>query len=408
MHPSSKLLDTNPPLCYNVYDTGNDNGNLHETSPLNYFDSESAMPVRQRVTIKQVAKEAGVSTQTVSRVINERPDVAHETRQRVLEVIERLGYQPSALARSLIRRRSHTLGVVIAGLKYIGPSRTLSGITEQAEAMSYSLLLKELPAFDTGNVEPILDALLARQVDGIIWAVSEVGNNRDWLHSRLPELSIPIIFLTMDRQPNLSIVSVDNYTGGRMATEHLLQQGYRRIGHIAGPLAWWEARQRKAGWQDALRDAGISVNRRQWCEGNWSSESGEKATHQLLDQYPEMDAIFVGNDQMALGVSQVARQKGLRIPQDLAVVGFDDIPEGAYYWPPLSTVKQDQHQLGCVAVEKLVRMIEASQVSENTIEPETIWLKPELIVRESSFASPQEIEVAVGQGSLDSSSSLAP
>jgi LacI family transcriptional regulator len=366
------------------------------------------MIAKKQITIKQVAQEARVSTQTVSRVINNRPDVAPETRQRVLEVIERLGYQPSALARSLIRRRSHTLGVVIAGLKYIGPSRTLNGIAERAEDMGYSLLLKGLPRFDTSNVESILNALLARQVDGIIWAVSEVGDNRDWLHERLPDLPAPIIFLTMGQQADLSVVAVDNYSGGRMATEHLLEQGYRHIGHITGPLAWWEARQRKAGWQDALLDAGIPVNNYQWAEGNWSPDSGERAIHQLLEQYPAMDAVFVGNDQMALSVSQVACRRGLKIPQDLAVVGFDSIPEAAYFWPPLSTVEQDMHQLGCVAVEQVVRMIEANRESENMFEPETIWLKPRLIVRESSLASPKTVEAPLGQGSFDSSTSLGP
>jgi len=364
------------------------------------------MPIKQRITIKQVAKEAGVSTQTVSRVINNRPDVAPETRQRVLEVIERLGYQPSALARSLIRRRSHTLGVVTAGLKYVGPSGTLSGITEQAEAMGYSLLLKALPGFETGNVEPILNALLARQVDGIIWAVSEVGDNRDWLQDQLPDLSVPIIFLTMGQRADLSVVAVDNYSGGRMATEHLLEQGYRHIGHIAGPLAWWEARQHKAGWQDSLLEAGIPVNDHQWAEGNWSSKSGEQAIHQLLTQYPDMDAVFAGNDQMALSVVQAACRSGLKIPQDLAVVGFDGIPEAAYFWPPLSTVQQDMHQLGCVAVEQVVRMIETSRESENTFEPETIWLKPRLIVRASSLTSPETVEVPLSQGSLDPSTTL--
>jgi LacI family transcriptional regulator len=366
------------------------------------------MPVKQRVTIKQVARDAGVSTQTVSRVINNRPDVAPETRQRVLEVIERLGYQPSALARSLIRRRSHTLGVVTAGLKYVGPSRTLSGITERAEALGYSLLLKELPKFDTGDVEPILNALLARQVDGIIWAVSEVGDNRDWLHQRLPDLSIPIIFLTMGQQANLPVVAVDNCSGGRMATKHLLEQGYRRIGHITGPLAWWEARQRKTGWQETLVEASIPVNDHQWVEGNWSSESGERAIRQLLEQYPDMDAVFAGNDQMALGVAQVACRNGLRIPQDLAVVGFDGIPEAAYFWPPLSTIEQDMHQLGCVAVDQVVRMIEASRESEHRFDLSTIWLEPRLIVRESSLALPRTDEVLLGQGSFDSGASLGP
>jgi LacI family transcriptional regulator len=320
-------------------------------------------------------------------VINERPDVAPETRRRVLEVIERLGYQPSALARSLIRRRSHTLGVVIAGLRYIGPSRTLNGITGQSEAMGYSLLLKKLPEFDTNDVRLILNALLARHVDGIIWAVAEVGNNRNWLHDRLPDLPVPIIFLTMHQQAGLSIVAVDNYIGGRLATEHLLEQGYRYIGHIAGPLAWWEARQRQAGWQDALSAAGMCPNDTQWVKGNWSSESGERAIHRLLDQYPEMDAVFVANDQMALSVLQVACRTGLRVPQDLAVVGFDAMPESAYFWPPLTTVRQNLHELGCMAAKQVVHMIEASREPETVYEPESIRLKPQLIVRESSINS---------------------
>ena len=341
----------------------------------------------KRVTIKQVAREAGVSTQTISRVINDRPDVAPETRQRVLDVIDRLGYHPSALARSLIRRRTHTLGVVTAGLRYIGPSRTLNGITGQAEELGYSLLLKKLTRFDTGDVEAILNALLARQVDGIIWAVSEVGNNRDWLQDRLPNLPIPIIFLTMHPQDGLSIVAVDNYRGGWMATEHLIEQGYRQIGHIAGPLAWWEARQRKAGWQDALAEAGMSPAGRQWMEGNWSSESGEEAIRRLMEQYPEMDAVFVANDQMALSALQVACRQGLRVPQDLAVVGFDAIPEAAYFCPPLTTVQQNLHELGCLAARQVVQMIAASRETEDSYEPESIWLKPELIVRESSVVT---------------------
>ena len=152
----------------------------------------------RRITIKQVAQEAGVSTQTVSRVINERPDVAPATRERIKEVIERLGYQPSALARSLIHQRSYTLGVVTAGLKFIGPSRTLNGITKQTEEMGYTLLLKELASFDTKDAQPILDSLISRQVDGIIWAVPEVGDNREWVMEKLTALPAP----TMMKQPS--------------------------------------------------------------------------------------------------------------------------------------------------------------------------------------------------------------
>jgi len=344
------------------------------------------MAVRKRVTIKQVAQHAGVSTQTVSRVLNNRPDVAPDTRRQILTTIEQLDYQPSALARSLIQRRSYTLGVVTAGLKYIGPSYTLAGITEAAESKGYSLLLKELPRFDAGDVEPILNALLSRQVDGIIWAVAEVGGNRDWIRYRLPDLPSPIIFLTMDHQDGLSIVSVDNCAGGRMATEHLLEQGYRRIGHVAGPLAWWEARQRKAGWQEALSKAAIPVDGNHWSEGNWSAASGEQAISRLLDQYPDMDAVFVANDQMALGALQVAWRKGLKVPQDLAVVGFDGIAEAAHFWPPLTTVWQNPQALGSTAVERVIHMVEVSYEEEAVCEPETTWLRPQLIVRESSVS----------------------
>ncbi len=345
------------------------------------------MSDRRPITIKQVAQQAGVSTQTVSRVLNNRPDVAPATRQRVQQVIEQLGYRPSAIARSLIQQRSHTLGVVVAGLRYIGPSRTLNGITTQAEAMGYSLLLKKLPKFDTDDIEPILNALLSRQVDGIIWAVPEIGNNHHWLVGRLPHLPVPIIFLTMHRQANLSVVAVDNYMGGRLATAHLLERGYRHIGHVAGPLSWWEAKQRRAGWQDALTDAGLPLADNQWAEGNWSSKSGERAVCQLLEQYPEMDALFVANDQMALSVLYVAYQRGMRVPQDLAVVGFDSIPEAAYFCPPLTTIHQNFHELGAIAVQQVAQMIEASRASETVYEPEMVWLKPQLITRESSSVS---------------------
>jgi LacI family transcriptional regulator len=343
--------------------------------------------VRQKVTIRDVAAAAGVSHQTVSRVINDRPDVAEETRRRVWQVIEELNYQPSDLARSLIRQRSETLGVVTAGLNYFGPSRTLNGITRQAEEMGYTLLLKELPDFRANDVQPILNSLLARQVDGIIWAVSEVGNNLRWLDRQPAGLSMPMIFLTMQARPDLPVVSVDNYAGGCMATEHLIEQGCRHIGHIAGPLEWWEARQRKAGWQDCLQKAGMQVAEHHWHEGNWSAASGESAIRQLLDDYPEMDAVFVANDQMALAVLQIACRRGLRIPQDLAVVGFDGIRESAFYWPPLTTVYQDLRTLGRTAVRELLQIIEADRQGTAKTEPQTISLSPELVIRASTIPS---------------------
>ncbi len=338
-----------------------------------------------RVTIKDVARAAGVSAQTVSRVINDRPDVAEDTRQRVQQIIDELGYRPSALARSLIQQRSLTLGVVTAGLRYIGPSRTLNGITQRAEELGYSLMLKELPSFTAVEYQSLIHSLLARHVDGIIWATSEVGDNQAWVEEGLQEIPVPTVFLTTQSRPGVFSVSYDNYMGGRRATQHLLDQGYREIGHVMGPQDWWEARQRKAGWQDTLRDAGLPVRSDHCCEGNWSSSSGEQAFRQLLELYPEMDAVFVGNDQMALAVLQLALRTGRHIPQQLGVVGFDGIPESPHFWPPLTTVFQDQNRLGSAAVEKIVAIIDHLREDGEMPAPETIILQPELIIRDSSI-----------------------
>ena len=328
---------------------------------------------------------AGVSTQTVSRVINERPDVSPKTRQRVQEVIKDLAYQPSALARSLIRQRSYTLGVVIAGLMYIGPSRTLSGIAAAAEQAGYSLLLKELPGFDGNDIEPIFKALLSQHVDGIIWAVSEVGENLNWVNQRDLDMGIPLVHITMEPKNNIPVVSIDNYLGGRLAMCHLLEQGYKHIGHISGPLDWWEARQRMAAWKDVLSESGIEINENHWAEGNWSSSSGSQAAEKLLEQYPEMDALFIANDQMALGALLSAHAKKLSIPGDIGMVGFDNIPESGYFLPPLTTVQQDQNEVARIAVNEIIKIIELDWQGLEPDYPRSIILPPTLIVRESSL-----------------------
>lgn len=338
-----------------------------------------------RSTIKEVASVAGVSTQTVSRVINERPDVSPETRRRVQEVVERLGYRPSALARSLIRQRSHTLGVVTAGLQYLGPSRTLSGIASAAEEAGYSLLLKELPTFDTDSTTPIFQALISRHVDGIIWAVPEVGGNRGWVDGSPSDSELPLVYLTMEPRTHVRSVSIDNHLGGRMAVSHLLDQGYRNVGHISGPLDWWEARQRKAGWEDTLAESGHDVRDAYWTEGAWSSASGADGAKRLLDQYPEIDSVFVANDQMALGAMQTIQQKGLRIPVDIGFVGFDNVPESEFFSPPLTTIHQDQYGVAKLAVEEMIKVIESNWSGQQAREPRTSMLKPALVTRHSSL-----------------------
>ena len=328
---------------------------------------------------------AGVSTQTVSRVINERPDVSPETRQRVQEVIKKLSYQPSALARSLISQRSYTLGVVTAGLRHIGPSRTLSGITSAAEEAGYSLLLKELPNYDTEHITHIFQEFLSRRVDGIIWAIPEVGENRNWVDNPPADIDVPLVYITMEPQGNLTIVSIDNYLGGRMAMAHLLEQGYRRIGHISGPLDWWEARQRMAAWKDALEEAGLEASDQQCVEGTWSSASGALAIDKLCDQYPEMDAVFVANDQMALGVMQFFMEKKIRIPEEIGIVGFDNIAESAFFFPALTTVQQDQNNVAKVAVAAVIKIIESGWQGLDPVVPQSIILPPTLVVRQSSL-----------------------
>jgi len=339
---------------------------------------------KERVTISHVAKEAGVSLQTVSRVINNRQEITPTTRQHVQDVIKRLGYQPNAIARSLSQRRSHTLGVVTSGLEYYGPSHILVGVEQGANQAGLSIFLNLLHQPESENIGPIVNGLVSRQVEGIIWAVPEIGNNRSWFREAMPQPPIPVIFLSTRPRDDLNVVEIDNRNGAYMATEHLLERGHRKIGLITGPLTWWAASERRRGWQEALTAAGIPFSDSQVVEGNWSAESGERGLHELLEKSPDVQAVFACNDQMALGLMQAARSLGKRIPEDLAVVGFDDIPESAFYYPPLTTIRQGLYELGHVAVQTFVKIREAEQAGESATSAQTVWLQPQLVIRKST------------------------
>jgi LacI family transcriptional regulator len=338
---------------------------------------------RKRVTIKDVAQAAGVSTQTVSRVMNKFSYVSGETRQRVETVVEQLGYHPSTLARSLIQQRSYTLGVVTFGLKYIGPSRTLNGIADKADELGYMLLMKELDNFDANRIDDVIDSLLARQVDGILWSVPEIGDNHAWVDERLEKIPVPVLFLAMQPRDSIPNVATDNFQGAVMAIQHLLDCGQKKIGHISGPLGWWEADERKRGWRETLDAAGFDTSEQCCAEGNWSSASGGQAFIQLLESFPDMDAVFVANDQMALSVLREACRRGISIPEQLAVIGFDGIPESAYFYPSLTTISQDLQLLGKQAVQNVVEMIQARQGNQSVIAQSRL-IQPTLVVRESS------------------------
>jgi len=207
--------------------------------------------------------------------------------------------------------------------------------------------------------------------------VPEIGDNHAWIENGVP-LGLPIVFTNMARQADASAAVIDNFAGGKTATAHLLSQGRCRIGHITGPLAWWEARERRRGWQTALRTAGLADQTAWWEEGDWSAWSGREAMERLLARCPQMDAVFVQNDQMALGAITALRDRGLQAPADIALVGFDDIPEAAYFEPPLTTIWQDLHELGRTTVQALLELIETPDAQRCYI-----TLQPQLIVRES-------------------------
>jgi len=337
-----------------------------------------------KITIKDVAQAAGVSTQTVSRVINSRPDVSPDTRARVQHIVKELGYSPNVIARSLSRGRTNTLGVVGYGLSYFGPSSILSGIEQKSNELDYSLLLSLLDDFDATQIDSILRNLLSRQVDGIIWAVP--GNNRllGELSRRFNHISVPVVFLNKLKKQDEVIVAMDNLLGGRLATEHLLDQGYRQIGIITGPPDWWEAQQREIGWRETMIKAGINHLEEIIAYGDWTAASGEIGLHNLLTKSPDIEAVFACNDQMALGALKAARRLGRKAPQDLGIVGFDDIPEAAYFYPSLTTIRQNAIALGALAVDQMCNYIKAREKNDD-FEPNVKWIEPRLIVRGSSI-----------------------
>lgn len=337
----------------------------------------------RRVTIRDVAQQAGVSIQTVSRVLNGHPDVSDATRARVQRTIAELHYQPSAIARSLITRSSGVIGVVASGFQFFGPAHLLAGIERQATELGWQLMLQVADPTTPDEYDRIAAALIAQHVEGVIWAYPELSSERERAFRAQVETHAPIVFLSMEAGPGDAVLSIDNRLGARLAVEHLIERGRQHIGIITGPLNLWSARQRKLGWQDGLTSAGLSHTAQQIVEGNWSAESGCRGLRQLIEQYPKLDAVFASNDQMALGVLYAAHQLGLRVPGDISVVGFDNIPESACFVPPLTTIHHDLFALGQLAVREMHRVIQSRRAGKPaTVSP--LMLRPHLVLRESS------------------------
>lgn len=347
----------------------------------------SLTSVNKRINIKLVAQEAGVSTQTVSRVINNHPYVSEATRKRVEKVIQELGYKPSSIARSLIQQRSYTIGVLITNLVNIGFVQVLSGISRQAESQGYAVLLRNLQGDSPKEISKALDFMATRRVDGIVCAFGENTSTDIALYAKhFKQLSVPVVFVSNTTSEKYTTISIDNFSGGKILTNHLLAQGYRNIGYLSGPLNYHVAQQRKAGWEQALHAAGIGVTDRHFSEANWSGDDNEPAMEKLLENYPEMDAVFVANITLAGHLYYYATKRGLRMPQDLAIVAMAYLPPSTDVLPFLTIARQDFHTVGMAAATEV---IQASVTAKDYV-VKHIRIQPELIVRESSSPKSQK------------------
>ncbi len=298
----------------------------------------------------------GVSTQTVSRVINKRPDVSPETRRAVEAAIAEHGFQPSAVARSLVQRRSRMLGVIVAGLRFYGVAQTVNGMAEASEAAGYSIILKELASFDVPDIVPVVDFFVAHRVEGIIFAPPQMDANIRHLQEQLPASTPPVIFLKAEPSEKFTSIGIDNVAAAADMTRHLIALGRRRVAHLSGPLEWREARDRRDGWLRAVAEARLEPG--PTASGDWSSASGATAFTRILEEDPTIDALFAGSDQMALGALHVANARGIRIPEQLAVTGFDGLPEAAQFTPSLTTALQPLREIGTMAVTELLASLE--------------------------------------------------
>jgi len=328
---------------------------------------------RRSPAITDVAKLAQVSHQTVSRVLNEHASVTPLTRARVLAAIERLGYRPNAAARALATGHSKTLGAVTLNTTFFGPVSTLYGIEQAARLAGYFLSVVSLRSIDRGSVRDAVGRLADQHVEGIV-VIAPLTSATEALDD-LPT-DMPVVVVEGDPRVDLAAVTVDQAEGARAATAYLLSCGSRTVVHIAGPPEWQEAQGRVAGWLSALEEAGAEVTPP--VAGDWSARSGYQAGRKLA-RAGAATAIFAANDQMALGVLLALHERGRRVPEDVSVVGFDDMPESAYFTPPLTTVRQDFHEVGRASLRLLLDQIESGARSVDRV-----VVQSRLVVRRST------------------------
>ncbi|WP_367323434.1 LacI family DNA-binding transcriptional regulator [Streptomyces sp. HUAS ZL42] len=327
-------------------------------------------------TMADVARVAGVSHQTVSRVLGGHPNVRDATRARVLRAIEEMGYRRNSSARALATRRTRTLGVIASDTTLYGPASTLFALEEAARAEGYLVSTVSLRELTMETLSEALDHLSEGGVEGVV-AIAPQRSAVD----ALAELRCPFpVVVVGSGTGDIPSVTVDQHLGARLATSHLLAAGHRTVWHLAGPEGWQEAADRAAGWRDTLEEAGVEPP--VMLRGGWSPLSGYRAGQELAGWLGRgLTAVFVANDQMALGVLRALREAGVRTPQDVAVVGFDDIPESEFFAPPLTTVRQDFYTVGKRGIALLLELIEGRAPATTA----RIAIEPQLVVRASTF-----------------------
>jgi DNA-binding LacI/PurR family transcriptional regulator len=323
-----------------------------------------------------VARAAGVSHQTVSRVLNEHPQVREETRRRVRAAMAELQYRPNHAARTLVTGRSRTLGVVATHTTLFGPASVVAAFEQAAAAAGFSVFLHTVPTPDEGSVRAAVERALDHGVAALA-VVVPVGSAATALNGL--DAGVPVVRLGGEAPPGSAGVGIDQHAGARDATRHLLALGHRTVWHVAGPAGWSDSAARAAGWRAALAEAGAEAPL-VVPAADWGATSGLAAGRLLLAARPEVTAVFAANDSLALGVLQALHERGLDVPGRVSVVGFDDVPEAAHFLPPLTTVSCDFQGVAQEALRLLLDHLRPGSWTDARLRD----TRPRLVVRAST------------------------
>ncbi len=327
------------------------------------------------VTLNDVAEASGVSHQTVSRVINGSPQVAERTRAKILAVITELGYRPNSVARQLVTGTSTTIGIISFGTHFYGPAQMVRSVEGALKDRGYGFVFASIDSLELSEISGALRDLERHHVAGLILVTPLLEVQLKDLQSLCNGL--PFVMIDVPKGADLPSVLFDQAYGSELATRHLLSLGHHDICEISGPLTWSGALERHQAWFSTLSRAGFTPGRS--VEGDWTAAGGCRAAQELLNLNHPFSALVVGNDQMALGALSALREANLRVPEDVSVIGFDDIPEARYFHPPLSTVRQDFRVLGLQSAAAILALVETPEGTS-----EQVLLQPELVVRSST------------------------